>query len=78
MGVGQLLLDSRVMVVQTHMCRFGTERRVGQDPNVKGPVRTPTGFMASSWCVRDELDNRCSIDLGHTYAPLVEGRAPAA
>ena len=54
------------------------ESRVGKDPEVRGPVKKPTGFMTSSWCLRDELDRRCSPDLNHYHVPLVEGRAAAA
>ena len=76
--IEDLLNDGRVHCVQTHMCRFGMESRIGSDSNVKGPVKKPTGFMTSSWCIRDELDRRCSPELNHTHVPLVEGRAAAA
>ena len=70
--------DERVALVQSHMCRLGMTSRIGRDPDEVDPVKKPTGFMTTSWCIRDELDRRCHIGLNHQHVPLVEGRAAAA
>ena len=76
--VDELLHDERVAVIKNHMCRFGMTSRIGRDPNDVGPVKKPTGFMTTSWCIRDELDKRCHVGLDHQRVPLVERRAAAA
>ena len=65
-----------VEVVQGHMCQFGMTSRVGHQDGPTGPVKKPTGFMTSSWWIRQELGKKC--DGSHDHVPLMEGRAAGA
>ena len=61
-GMHQLCQDPRVMVV----------KRTKAD----GLVKKPTGFITSSWGVRDELDRQCLGD--HVHTQLEGGRVCSA
>ena len=76
--IEDLLIDSRVLLAHGDMCRFGMTSHIDKPSGERGPVKKPTGFMTSSWCIYDELDKRCHAGLGHVHVPLVAGRASAA
>ena len=62
--------------MQGHMCRFGMSTHIEDKNGERGFVKTPTGLLPSSKCVREQLGLRC--DGGHAHIPLVGGRASGA
>ena len=71
-----LLLDPRVTLVRSDMCRFGMETHVKEAGGETGRVLKPTGFLTSSSCIAAELNARCVG--GHDHVPLMGGRAAKA
>ena len=68
--VDDLLNNERVMAAQGHMCRFGMTSHISKVDGEQGPVKKPTGFMTSSWCIHDELNKKCDASFGHVHVPL--------
>ena len=46
-----LINDSRVNVVETHLCRFSMSSHMNEKSGDRGLVKKPTGFMTSSECM---------------------------
>ena len=76
-SMGELLGDSRVMSVQTHMCQFGMQSHIKEIGGDTGPVKKPTGFASNSWVLMRELGKVCK-DESHVHVPLMGGRAAGA
>ena len=58
--VGRLMNDPRVEKVMTHMCRFDMKSHIDKKDGPMGLVKKPTGFMSSSWCIREALALQCT------------------
>ena len=57
------------------MCQFGMTSSIGGGGSELGPVLMPSGFMANSPCIAQELARLCPTD--HKHVALVGGRAAA-
>ena len=73
--IEDLIKDSRVSITRTDMCRFGMKAVGPDDGGKEGPVKKPTGFMGTSWCVAEELGKTCRGD--HTHVQLMGARRAA-
>ena len=70
------MLNSRVILVEGHMCQFGMHSHIDKVDGDHGWVKKPTGFLTSSRFVADQLSRRCKTD--HDHVQLVGGRAAGA
>ena len=67
-----LMSDLGLEKFNVHMCRFGMK---SQDEEGVGLVKKPTGFLANSEHLKDQLSRKCLG--GHRHVQLIGGRAKA-
>ena len=66
--VEELSHDSRVTIVRSDLCRYGMTGEVpGGDVDHRAPVKKPTGFMTSAWCMAEELNLKCDGSHEHVH-----------
>ena len=74
--VRRLSEDMRVMVVQTHPCRFGFKATAAGTNRQDMFGRKPVGFMTSSWLIPGALHVKCTRAREHAW--LTRGRGAKA
>ena len=67
--IKEIMRHPSVDVVHGHMCQFGMTSHIDQRDGPVGPVKKPTGFMTSSYWIRQQLGRRC--DGSHDHAQPV-------
>ena len=74
--VNELAAGCRVTVLQAHPCQYGLTAPVHGMKGVDAPAKNPTGFVANSSFIADQLNLKCAGD--HAHAWLTKGRAAKA
>ena len=71
--VRQILNLPGVRLVKADMCMPGMTSHIDARNGARGPVKKPTGFITSSWCLAGGLNIQC--DGKHDHVQLLGGRA---